>query len=84
MFGHESNGNEYEYLSGSRRNFFLNSVHELVAGDALTAKNNSSRGSGPYIAEKIGSTVIILAQNGVSHGVGIKCSEVIIFGLKAI
>ena len=38
----------------------------------------------PYIAEKIGSTVIILAQNGVSHGVGIKCSEVIIFGLKAI
>lgn len=46
MLGHESNGNEYEYLSGSRRNFFLNSVHELVAGDALTAKNNSSRGSG--------------------------------------
>ena len=40
MLGHESSENEYEYLSGSRRNFFLNSVHELVAGDALTAKNN--------------------------------------------
>lgn len=46
MLGHESSENEYEYLSGSRRNFFLNSVHELDAGDALTAKNNSSRGSG--------------------------------------
>lgn len=46
MLGHESSENKYEYLSGSRRNFFLNSVHELVAGDALTAKNNSSCGSG--------------------------------------
>ena len=46
MIGHESSENEYEYLSGSRKNYFLNSVHELVAGDALTAKNNSSRGSG--------------------------------------
>lgn len=46
MVGHEANENSYEYLSGSRQDYFLNSVHELVAGNALTAKNNSSRGSG--------------------------------------
>lgn len=45
MVGHEAQENTWEYLSGNRSNFFLNSVHELNVGDALTAKNNSSRGS---------------------------------------
>lgn len=45
MAGHEAQENKWEALSGSRTDFFLNSVHELDAGDALTAKNASSRGS---------------------------------------
>lgn len=45
MIGHEAQESTWEYLNGSRSNYFLNSVHELNVGDALTAKNNSSRGS---------------------------------------
>ena len=45
MLGHEAQENKYETLSGSRTNFLFNSVHELDAGDATTAKANSSRGS---------------------------------------
>lgn len=45
MIGHEAQENKYEYLNGSRTNFLFNSVHELDAGDANTAKANSSRGS---------------------------------------
>lgn len=45
MIGHEANENEWESLSGSRQDYFLNSVHELAAGSSLTAKNNSSKGS---------------------------------------
>lgn len=45
MLGHEAQENSWENLSGSRTDFFLNSVHELNSGDALTAKNGSSRGS---------------------------------------
>lgn len=45
MIGHEAQENNYEYLNGSRTNFLFNSVHELDAGDANTAKANSSRGS---------------------------------------
>lgn len=46
MAGHEAQENTWESLSGSRSDFFLNSVHELDAGDALTAKNGSSKSSG--------------------------------------
>lgn len=46
MVGHEAQENTWENLSGSRSDFFLNSVHELDAGDALTAKNGSSKSSG--------------------------------------
>lgn len=46
MAGHEAQENTWENLSGSRSDFFLNSVHELDAGDALTAKNGSSKSSG--------------------------------------
>ena len=42
MLGHEAQENKYESLSGSRTNFLFNSVHELDAGDATTAKANSS------------------------------------------
>lgn len=45
MLGHEAQENTWESLNGNRINFFLNSVHELNVGDALTAKNGSSRGS---------------------------------------
>lgn len=45
MAGHEAQENKYESLSGSRTNFLFNSVHELDAGDATTAKAGSSRGS---------------------------------------
>ena len=45
MVGHEAQENSWENLSGSRTNFLFNSVHELDAGDATTAKANSSRGS---------------------------------------
>lgn len=45
MVGHEAQENKYESLSGSRSNFLFNSVHELDAADATTAKNNSSRSS---------------------------------------
>lgn len=45
MLGHEAQENSWENLSGSRTDFFLNSVHELNSGDALTAKNSSSKGS---------------------------------------
>ena len=37
MVGHEAQENTWEYLSGNRSNFFLNSVHELIVRDALTA-----------------------------------------------
>lgn len=46
MAGHEAQENEWESLSGSRTDFFLNSVHELSAGDAKTAKNGSSKSTG--------------------------------------
>lgn len=46
MVGHEAQENRWESLSGSRTNYFLNSVHELDAGDSKTAKNSSSRSSG--------------------------------------
>ncbi|MFC0321798.1 SusC/RagA family TonB-linked outer membrane protein [Olivibacter oleidegradans] len=46
MAGHETQENRWESLSGSRVNYFLNSVHELDAGDAKTARNSSSRSSG--------------------------------------
>lgn len=46
MFGHEAQENRWESLSGSRTNYFLNSVHELDAGDSKTAKNGSSRSAG--------------------------------------
>lgn len=46
MVGHEAQENRWESLSGSRTNYFLNSVHELDAGDSKTAKNGSSRSSG--------------------------------------
>ena len=42
---HEAQENNWESLDGSRTNFLFNSVHELNAGDATTAKANSSRGS---------------------------------------
>lgn len=45
MVGHEAQENKYESLNGSRTNFLFNSVHELDAGDATTAKAGSSRGS---------------------------------------
>ncbi len=45
MVGFEALENHWEYLTGSRSNYFLNSVHELDAGDSKTAKNGSSRGS---------------------------------------
>lgn len=45
MAGHEAQENNWESLDGSRTNFLFNSVHELNAGDATTAKANSSRGS---------------------------------------
>ena len=43
MLGHEAQENQYESLNGSRTNFLFNSVHELDAGDATTAKAGSSR-----------------------------------------
>ncbi|RKE55940.1 SusC/RagA family TonB-linked outer membrane protein [Sphingobacterium detergens] len=46
MAGHEAQENKWESLSGSRSNYFLNTVHELDAGDSKTAKNGSSRSSG--------------------------------------
>lgn len=45
MAGHEAKESKNESLSGSREGYLFNSVHELSAGDALTAKNSSSRGS---------------------------------------
>lgn len=45
MMGHEALENNYESLSGSRSDYLFNSVHELDAADATTAKANSSRGS---------------------------------------
>lgn len=45
MAGHEAQENNYESQYGSRTNFLFNSVHELDAGDATTAKAGSSRGS---------------------------------------
>lgn len=44
MIGHESQEGKNESLSGSRKNYIFNSVHELGVGDADTAKNDSSRG----------------------------------------
>ena len=45
MAGHEAQENNWESLSGTRSDYFLNSVHELDAGSSLTAKNRSSKGS---------------------------------------
>lgn len=45
MAGVETEVFEYEGLSGSRENFPGNNVHELGAGDAATAGNNSWAGS---------------------------------------
>jgi TonB-linked SusC/RagA family outer membrane protein len=45
MAGHEAQEGGWESLSGSRTGYLQNSVHELDAGDALTAKNGSSKGS---------------------------------------
>jgi len=45
MIAHEANEDHNESLSGSRQDFLQNSVHELSAGNSLTAKNNSSAGS---------------------------------------
>lgn len=45
MVGHEAQENNWENLQGSRTGYLFNSVHELNAGDASTAKNGSSRGS---------------------------------------
>lgn len=45
MVGHEAQESNWESLSGSRTGFLFNSVHELNAGDALTASAYSSRGS---------------------------------------
>lgn len=45
MAGHESRETHNESLSGSREGYLFNTVHELSAGDALTAKNSSSKGS---------------------------------------
>ncbi|SHE70930.1 SusC/RagA family TonB-linked outer membrane protein [Dysgonomonas macrotermitis] len=45
MLGHEAQEWNSEGLSGSRTGYQFNSVHELPAGDALTAKNSSSKGS---------------------------------------
>lgn len=44
MAGHESQENKYENLSASRDGYLFNSIHELDAGDALSAKNSSNRG----------------------------------------
>lgn len=45
MIAHEANEDHSESLSGSRQDYLQNSVHELSAGNSLTAKNNSSMGS---------------------------------------
>ena len=45
MAGHEAQEGRWENLSGSRTGYLFNSVSELDAGDVLTAKNGSSRGS---------------------------------------
>jgi len=45
MAGHEAQEGRNEYLSGSRTGYLFNSVHELDAGDSMTAKNGSNRGS---------------------------------------
>ena len=44
MLGHEAQEGSYEDLMGSRTGYKFNSVHELPAGDANTAKNSSSVG----------------------------------------
>ena len=55
MAGHEAQEGSYENLSGSRTGFKFNSVHELPAGDANTAKNSS--GVGEYAIESYFSRV---------------------------
>jgi len=45
MAGHEAQESKWEQLSGSRQGFLFNTVHELTAGDAETAKNSSARNS---------------------------------------
>ena len=45
MAGHEAQEGQWENLSGSRSNYLFNSVSELDAGDVLTARNGSNRGS---------------------------------------
>ncbi|MDX2045842.1 MAG: TonB-dependent receptor [Chitinophagaceae bacterium] len=46
MAGHEATENSWEGLAGLRRNYVTNNVQELTGGDALTATNSSSKGSG--------------------------------------
>ncbi|MCC8188594.1 MAG: TonB-dependent receptor [Bacteroides sp.] len=45
MAGHEAQENKWEYLTGERKGFLTNSVHELDTGDSNTATNGGSKGS---------------------------------------
>jgi TonB-linked SusC/RagA family outer membrane protein len=45
MLLHEASESRWEGISGSRTNFFTNSIHELDAGDSETAKNGGYKGS---------------------------------------
>ena len=45
MVLHEASESRWEGISGSRTNFFTNSIHELDAGDSETAKNSGYKGS---------------------------------------
>jgi TonB-linked SusC/RagA family outer membrane protein len=45
MLGHEASESNWESLSGKRRDFFTNSIHELDAGDFETAESYGSKGS---------------------------------------
>lgn len=45
MLGHEASESNWEGISGSRTNFFTNSIHELDAGDSETAQNSGNKGS---------------------------------------
>jgi TonB-linked SusC/RagA family outer membrane protein len=45
MVLHEAMESRWEGISGTRTNFFTNSIHELDAGDSETAKNSGYKGS---------------------------------------
>lgn len=45
MIGHESQERGWESLSGSRTGYLFNTIHDLDAGDAKSAKNNNSHSS---------------------------------------